>query len=145
MAATLTKEDIDSLSVQQQKAILEALFLAIGIDRNVDEDERVAFRVEAEAIPWNLDPGTIKRFLEEARDRIAATSDQKVFLAWIDDIAEALPGVELREKVVATMARLAFVGGLEPRNERGLLNAFIMAFQLSDEVVQRLRKEFGRA
>jgi uncharacterized membrane protein YebE (DUF533 family) len=144
MSAILTSEDISELSDDQQKAILEALFLAVGIDREVDPEERTRFRETAEAVPWSLDSETIQATLKAARDRVANTTDQPAFLAWISSIADKLPGQELRTKVVRMMASLAMIGDFD-RNEKGLLNAFLLELELPDQVVQELREEFGRA
>jgi len=143
MSATFTKDDIAGLSADQQKAILEALFLAVGIDREVDPEERMRFREAAEAIPWELDQAVIRATLEGARDRVQNTTDQEAFLSWIRAIAESLPGQELRIKLIRMMASLAMIGDLD-RNERGLLNAFLLEFKFPDGVVQELKAEFGR-
>lgn len=143
LSGTLSDTDIADLSADQQNAILEALFLAVGIDRQVDAEERSEFRQLVESIPWTIDATVRQNTLVGARDRVVSTKSQDEFLAWIRSIADLLPDVILREKVVRMMASLAFVNGLD-RNEQGLLNAFLLAFETPPDVIEKLRVEFGR-
>lgn len=137
----LNASDMSGLSEDQKKAVLESLFIAIGVDRQVDPSEGKQFEIEVRKIPWDMDKDTLSATVVAARDRVNDTRDRDGWLGWIDEIATRLPS-EIRVKVIATMARLAFVNGLKDR-ERKILNAFIQAFELPEATVRELRKEFG--
>lgn len=143
MDFALNADDMATLTTDQKEAIMESLFLAIAVDRSIDPEELATFRGEAEKIPWGLEADAMQQTFQKAHARVNETTDRETWLAWVQEIAERLPTLDIREKVVGTMAKLAFVGGLEKR-EKGLLNAFIMAFELSEERVAKMREAFGR-
>lgn len=139
MDLNISAADLAELSAPQQEAILQALFLAVGIDRVVDEAESQQFNQVVAQIPWTVEAARLRAVLREtaARRKVSQAPEN---IAWIHEIAAQLPGQALREKVLAAMGRLALANQLSDA-ERGLLGATAEAFKIPKERLAELRHQ----
>lgn len=138
MNLTIDADDLAPLSPAQKEALLQALFLAVGIDRLVDAEESQRFNQEVARIPWGIDPEPLRRVLHSAAAR-RKVSQAAENIAWVAEIAAQLPDQALREKTLATMGRIALANELNDA-ERGLLGAVAQAFEIPPERLLLLRE-----
>jgi hypothetical protein len=141
MNYALTHEDLESLSPEQEGALVHALFLAMSIDREITADERKVFQEQVGLIPWRLSAAQLREEIERARQRVKATTSREAWLAWLDELAAQVPP-DLREKLLYAMTQIALVDGLNP-SERGLLNVMITHFAVPADRVSELRRVLG--
>ncbi len=139
MDLTLNVSDLSSLSAEQKNAILQALFLALGIDREVNPEELARFEHELASIPWGLEHSLLQQMVQAARVRRKLVSGSDETLAWIREIASHLPTPAVKEKTLAAMSRIAMAQGIN-RAERGLLNTFASVLELPAERLEQLRQ-----
>ena len=139
MDLTLNVSDLSSLSAEQKNAILQALFLALGIDREVNPEELARFEHEVASIPWGLEHSLLQQMVQAARVRRKLVSGSDETLAWIREIASRLPTPAEKEKTLAAMSRIAMAQGIN-RAERGLLNTFASVLELPAERLEQLRQ-----
>ena len=140
MDLILNADDMASLSAVQKDAILEALFLALGIDREIQPDELARFDQEVARIPWGIEERVLRDLVQAARVRRKLVSGTENTLAWIRELANKLPNQTVKEKTLGTMARIALAHGLN-RPERGLLNTFAANLGLPTERLEQIKAE----
>ncbi len=140
----IDENDLAHLTPTQKAAILESLYLMVAIDRQLDPEEIKRFDAEVQQIPWQLDTSVLNLVIDKARLRVKSTVQREGWMAWIKEIALSVEAPPLREKVIASMAKLALSvsPNLDPR-ERGLINAFADAFALKPDAIARLQATFG--
>lgn len=139
MDLTFKKDDLADLSAVQKDSILQSMFLALGIDREIDSEELARFEKELSSIPWGIEPQVIKDMVQAARVRRKLVSGTEETMAWIRELAGHLPTQAVKEKTLAAMARIAMAHGLS-RPERGLLNTFAAALELPAEHIDEMRQ-----
>lgn len=142
MDLTINAADLAELSVTQKEAVLQALFLTVGIDRVVEAEESSRFNQEVARIPFGVEPQELRQVLRAsaARRKVSHAAEN---IAWIHEIAAQLPSPELREKVLATMGRIAMADQLNDA-ERGLLSAAALAFEIPKERMDLIRQTLLR-
>lgn len=144
MDLTLNASDLTGLSAMQKNAILQALFLALGIDREVNAEELARFEHEVASIPWGIDHALLHEMVQAARVRRKLVSGAHDTQVWIREIASHLPTPSVKEKTLAAMGRIAMAQGIN-RAERGMLNAFASSLELPAERLEQIRQALSPA
>ena len=143
MSFVLAPAEVADLTLAQKRAILTSFYLALAVDRQVEDAERAALEREVRQVPWGLDDAAIHEVLAAARTRVEATTARPQWTAWVEELARDIPEA-LRLKVLGTMATIAAADQIN-QLERGLLNLFAITFGLSQETADRMKAELGAA
>jgi hypothetical protein len=139
----LDADDLGALSNVQKAAVVDALFLVIAIDRQVSPVELQRFNAEIRRVHWRVGDEMLMLMVDKARMRVKSTLSPDAWRAWVKEIAQLVTDETLREKVVRTMIELKLgITAEVNERERGLINAFILEFQLSPLAVRDLTSEF---
>lgn len=138
MDLMLSAADLADLTAMQKDAILQALFLSLGIDRVIEPEEATRFNEEVAAIPWGIEPQVVHDMVQAARVRRKLVSSREDAMAWIQEIASRLPSQAVKEKTLGAMGRIAMAQGVN-QAERGLLNTVAAAFALPDDRLEQIR------
>lgn len=136
--AAFTREDIGSLTPDQQDAVLEALVVAVVADANVGSDEVARFDKEIGSIPWAQPKEAIIARAQAAQARVMALETDAERLALLKSIAARLPAAPIAEKTVATMARVMAEGKIVNPTEKNVLAAFALAFGIGADRLEAL-------
>ena len=144
MDLMLNAADLTNLSGMQKNAILQALFLALGIDREVNAEELAQFEREVASIPWGIDHALLQEMVRAARVRRKLVSGAHDTQVWIREIASYLPSQSVKEKTLAAMGRIALAQGIN-RAERGLLNAFASSLELPADRLEQIKQALSPA
>lgn len=131
--ATFTKEEIASLTPDQQDAVLEALVVAVVADANVGSDEVARFDKEIGSIPWAQPKEAIVEKAQAAQARVMALETDEERIGLLKSIAARLPAAPIAEKTVATMARVMAADKVVNPTEKNVLAAFALAFGIQAE------------
>lgn len=121
----------------ERRAILNAMYLVLAVDRQVDRAEHDELEVEVKKVPWGIEAKTIHGYLVETRDRVLRTKTREEWVAWVQELAQQIPAT-VHVPVLATMARLAKISDIS-QNERGLLNLFAMTFGITQPVADQIK------
>lgn len=132
-AQTLTKEELASLSPDQQDAVLEALVVAVVADAQVGTDEVARFNKEIGSIPWAQPKEAIVEKAQAAQARVMAIKTDEERIALMKSIAARLPEAPIAEKTVGMMARVMTADKIASPTDKNVLAAFALAFGIPAE------------
>lgn len=130
---TLTKEEIATLSPDQQDAVLEALVVAVVSDAKVGTDEVARFDKEIGSIPWAQPKQAIVDKAQAAQARVLALKTDEERIALLKSIAARLAEESIAEKTVRMMARVMSSDAPANPTEKNVLAAFALAFGIPSE------------
>lgn len=132
-AQTLTKEELASLSPDQQDAVLEALVVAVVADAHVGADEVARFNKEIDRIPWAQPKEAIVEKAQAAQAKVMALKTDEERIALLKSIAGRLSAAPVAEKTVGMMARVMTADGTASPTDKNVLAAFALAFGIPAE------------
>ena len=131
---TLSKEEIQSLTPDQQDAILEALVVAAVANAKVGQDEVARFNSEIGKIPWAQPKEAIIEKAQAAQARVIAMKGEAERVALLKSIAARLSPGPLAEK---TLAMMGLIMGAADRSvdakEQNTFIAYAVAFGINAE------------
>jgi hypothetical protein len=130
---TFTKEEIQSLSPEQQDAVLEALVVAVVADSEVGKDEIARFNAEIARIPWAQPKQAIMEKAQAAQARVMAQKTDADRAAFLKTIAARLPHGPIAEKTVGMMAMVMAADKELDVAEKNTLGIFALAFGITNE------------
>jgi hypothetical protein len=130
---TFTKEEIQSLSSDQQDAILEALVVAVVADSVVGRDEIARFNSEIARIPWAQPKEAIMAKAQAAQARVIAQKTDAERIAFVKAIGARLPRGPVSEKTVGMMAMVMAADKELDTDEKTTLGAFALAMGITNE------------
>jgi uncharacterized tellurite resistance protein B-like protein len=130
---TLTPADVESLTLEQQDAVLEALVVAVVADGSVGQPEVARFNAEVGAVPWGRSMDEVARMAQAAKARIFGLRSDAERLSMLKSISKKLHDSPVREKVLAMMARVSMADHAVNVSETNVLLAFGAAFGISRE------------
>ena len=136
---TLTAEELQSLTSEQQDAILEALVVAVVTDGKVGQDEVASFDREVGRIPWPQPREAVVAKAQAAQARVFAISDPAERTALVKSISARLPPGPIAEKTFAMMAVVMSGGKHWATAEKQTLAVFATAFGISGERLAVIR------
>lgn len=148
MTFEIDETDTKSLTEVQKIAVMEALLLGVLANGKPSKAEIARFDAVAERIPWGLERATVVGHMEAARSRIVALAkagDRDKILELIGTIAARLPTPVLREKTFHAIASVMWADGDFADDERNLLAALALAFQLTLERVEAVKQSIAAA
>jgi len=133
-AQTFSREEIQSLTSDQQDAILEALVVAVVANKKVGQDEVARLKDEVKKIPWGQPKEAIIEKAKAAQARVDALTGDADRVALLKSIAARLPPGPVAETTLAMMGR---VMGAADRSvdekEQNTLIAYAVAFGINPE------------
>lgn len=129
----LEGSDLAVLDDAQRLAVLEALVVGVVADGKVTPDEVRRFDEIVLALPWGLDRAVLAAMVRGAHERIRAMRSPAQVQDYVASLAHRLPGADLRDKVVYTMATLMWADGEVHPAEKGVLGLLVIAFGITSE------------
>jgi uncharacterized tellurite resistance protein B-like protein len=129
MQLALEATDLNALTDTQKEAVLKSLFIALIADGEPSAEELAQFEQEIAALPWGKDRAALQAVTRETVARLSNADDQGK-MALLQELAAAIPGNALREKVLLDMASIVAADRVATMVERQTIGAFIMAFKL---------------
>jgi hypothetical protein len=138
-AQTFSKEEIQSLTSDQQDAILEALVVAVVANGRVGQDEVARLKDEVKRIPWGQPKEAIIEKAQAAQTRVNALSGDSERVALLKSIAARLPPGPVAEKTIATMGLV--MGAADhsvDAQEQNTLITYALAFGINKERFQAI-------
>ena len=145
LSRLITTEEIQSLTPEQQDAILEALVIAAVADGKVARDDVARFDSQLGTVPWVQSEEEILKKAQAARARIAALANDDEKLAMLKSIAARLPQGPIAEKTLGMMALIMTADGPVSDAEQLTLSAFALAFGITRERLAALAGAIDRA
>jgi uncharacterized tellurite resistance protein B-like protein len=140
MGFELEPSDLASLDDAQRLAVLETMVLGLIADSQVTPAEIRRFDEIVLALPWGVEREVLAGMIQGARDRLVALRTPAQIQDYLITVAERLPGAELRDKVVFTMATLMLSDGVLDRIEKNILGIFSVAFGITSERVAAIQR-----
>jgi hypothetical protein len=140
MGFQLEPSDLASLDDAQRLAVLETMVLGLIADNQVQPAELRRFDEIVLALPWGVEKEVLVGMIQGARDRLVAIKSPAQIQDYLVALAERLPGAELRDKVVFTMATLMLSDGVLDRIEKNILGIFTVAFGITSERVAAIQR-----
>lgn len=131
----LAPSEFAALDDGSKLAVLEALVAAVYADGKLAAAEVAHFDRIVERMPWGMDPPVVRALITGTAARVGALATSEQVLAFVETVADRLPGQAIREHVVAEMARLAVADGQLNQLEKNMLGVFVVAFGLTPERV----------
>jgi uncharacterized tellurite resistance protein B-like protein len=128
-----TQDDMKGLREDQQSAIFDALVTAAWADGNVSKEEMERFEQEVVKIPWGKPQDDLVKMVYASKERVSSLKDVESVMGFIKAIAEKLPDVGLREKLLYLMGSIMFTDRELNNAERNIIGAFIDAFGVTKE------------
>jgi hypothetical protein len=147
MSFEINETDMNSLDEPQKLAVIEALLLGVLANGKPSKEEIARFDAISERIPWGLDRAALVNHMESARTRIVALAkagDRDKILELIGSVATRLP-MPLREKTFHAIASVMWADGAFVPDEKNVLSALALAFQLTLERVDAIKKSLDTA
>ncbi len=135
----LEATDFAALDDSGKLAVLEALMLVVYADGKVTPDEIRRFDGIVTALPWGVGPDVLKALLQGANQRMATLTTPVAISDFVSNLATRLPGAELREKVLYTMATMAAADDVLHPFERNLLGLCVVSFNITSDRVKAIR------
>lgn len=129
----LEGSDLAALNDAQRLAVLEALVVGVVADGKVTPPEVHRFQEIVLELPWGLDRAVLAAMVKGAHERIAAMRSPAQVQDYVASLANRLPGAELRDKVVYTMATLMWSDGEVHPAEKGVLGLLVIAFGITSD------------
>lgn len=129
----LEGSDLASLDDSQRLAVLEALVVGVVADGKVTPPEARRFEEIVLSLPWGLDRAVLAAMVKGAHERINSMRSPAQVQDYVASLANRLPGAELRDKVVYTMATLMWADGEVHPAEKGVLGLLVIAFGITSE------------
>ncbi len=129
----LEGSDLATLNDAQRLAVLEALVVGVVADGKVTPDEVQRFDEIVLALPWGLDRAVLGAMVKGAHERIRGMRSPAQVQDYVASLANRLPGADLRDKVVYTMATLMWADGEVHPAEKGVLGLLVIAFGITSE------------
>jgi hypothetical protein len=134
MQLALDVSDLAALSQPQKDAVLTSLFVALIADGEPSTEELAQFERSVAALPWGKDREQLQLLTRSTVDRLRTSNDDGK-RAFMKELADAIPGAALREKVVFDMAAVMAADQVATGAERSTVGAFILAFGLDPQTV----------
>jgi hypothetical protein len=128
----ITKDEIASLTPEQQDGILEAMVIAVVSDGKVGDEETARFDRELARIPWAQSRDEIVKKALAARARVAALANDAEKQAMLASIAARLPPT-ISEKTLGMMAMVMTADLSVDPQEQNTINAFASAFGVGQD------------
>ncbi|HVV81576.1 MAG TPA: hypothetical protein VHE35_00810 [Kofleriaceae bacterium] len=132
MQLALDATDLAALDDGQRDAVLMSLFVALIADGAPSAEELARFEETVAALPWGKDRAHLQQVTRATGERLAHADDAGK-ATFLRELAAAIPGQALREKVVLDMAAVMAADGVATIVERNALGAFVLAFGLDPE------------
>lgn len=135
----LRTADFAALDDTQRLALLESFFVAISADNVITAAEARRFDEVVLDLPWGVERDVLHAMIKGAQQRIAAVRTPVEVQDYVTKLAQRLPGQDLRERVLYTMATLMWSDGDVSRLEKNVLGLFTMAFGLTSDRVAAIK------
>lgn len=135
----LEGSDLTSLDDAQRLAVLEALVVGVVADGKVTAAEVRRFDEIVLSLPWGLDRAVLGAMVKGAHERIAALRSAGQVQDYVASLANRLPGADLRDKVVYTMATLMWADGEVHPAEKGVLGLLVIAFGITSDRAEAIK------
>ncbi len=100
----LTKDELQTLTPEQQDAILEALVIAVVADGTIGQDEAARFEGELGKVPWTQPKEEMAKKAQAAQARVVALANDEERHAMLKAVAARLPPGPIAEKTLGMMA-----------------------------------------
>ena len=133
MSFELNQIDVMGLSDDQKAAVMDAIVVGVMGDGDVTEAESGRLDKELTRTPLAATHDGITKLVLSSRDRLMALKSKEERDAYIRRIADRLPLPHIREKVIYTMARIAYGNGKPSAAEQEIIEAFAKGFNVSAE------------
>ena len=142
MQLALTADDFQRLDSAQKEAVLAALTTALIADGKPEPQELAVFETALQRLPWGWTPDEIKQKTRAVHQRIAS-ADRDGKLAFLAEVAAALPDPALREKVILSMLAVVSADDSVTRGEKASVSAFIRVFGFTEGQIENLRRQMA--
>ena len=142
MELALSDADVTRLDETQKDAVLAALFTALIADGSPRPEELAKFDEAVGKLPWGRSAEQIKAKTTAVAGRITG-ADRDGKLAFVAEVAAALPEPALREKVVLSMLAIVSADKQMSPGERASLSSFLRVFGFDDAQVAKLRERIA--
>lgn len=127
----ISPEEIQSLTPEQQDAILEAMVIAVVAHGKSGKDEVARVKGHLAKVPWAQPKEEILKKAEAAQLRILALANDDERRAMLTSISARLPPGPIAEKTLGMMALIMTTVGPVSIVEETTLTAFAQAFGIT--------------
>ena len=132
----ITDKDLQDLSVDQARCVIDALALAVFADLESDSDEAVAFESTSMSLPFGW--GEIEElgaYADTVSRLVAKLTTEADILARVQEVASAIPE-QVREQVFGMIVAIAVADRELHDSEAALLTAFAGAFAFDEDTAR---------